>query len=127
MSKTLTCTFSVADWQESEQWQSSDNCVTKTAAIKYHYTGDIQGESQMQMVLMYYPNGEAHFTALEHIEADVDGKRGGLVLSHNGLHSEKVANGQCELVFSTGELEGLRGHGSYAADASEVTLVLEII
>lgn len=126
MNKTLTCRFSVADWQENEQWQQSDHCRMCTANIKYHYEGDITGESRAQMDILYYPNGDSHFVALEHIDAEIDGKRGGLVLQHTGTHSEKVASGRCELVFGTGELADLRGSGHYEATSSEVALVITL-
>ena len=123
MAATLHCRFSVAEWQESTLWQTEDGCVLASVKASYHYSGDISGPSRIQMELMYYPNGESHFVGLEHIEANIDGKCGGLVLRHHGTHSTHVASGDCEIVFSSGELEGMRGSAHYEATSQQVELV----
>ena len=126
MTATLHCSFSVAEWQENKLWQTGDGCSLATVDARYHYSGDIGGQSRIQMELMYYPSGESHFVGLEYIEAEIDGKQGGLVLRHTGTHNNHVASGDCELIYSSGELEGMRGNAHYEATSQQVELVLTL-
>jgi hypothetical protein len=122
----LRCHFDVIDWKEDKVWQADDGSSLSMVAAQYRYSGDINGDSRSNMELMYHANGASHFVALERIVASVDGKEGGLILRHSGIHENQAATGECEIVHATGELEGMRGAGNYRAESPTVELVLTL-
>jgi len=80
------------------------------------FTGDIEGEGQVEYLMMYLKDGSATFVGLERVVGRIGAKTGTFVLQRIGVFE----NGQAKESFSvipgsaTGELQGLRGHGSSA-------------
>jgi hypothetical protein len=80
------------------------------------FTGDIEGDGQVEYLMMYRNDGSATFVGLERIVGRVGGKAGTFVLQRIGIFE----NGQAKESYSvipgsgTGELQGLRGDGTSA-------------
>ncbi len=121
---TLRCQFEVLEWNETKQWKTEDGSQMANAQIKYQYRGDIEGQSQMEMLLMYYPDGSASFTAIEHVKGTVKGEPASFVMTHSGEHSEQGASGLCRIVRAADGSELLGLSGQYLATASTVDLAL---
>ncbi len=70
---------------------------------------------------------EGPYVGYEQVEATVDGKHGTFVLAASGSHTGAVARTDVTIVAGsgTGELAGISGSGSYAADAMQYTLTLD--
>jgi hypothetical protein len=67
------------------------------------------------------------YVGYEQVSATLAGRSGTFVLEERGEHTGGVARTEVRVVpdSGTGELAGLRGEGSYAADAMEYTLTLD--
>jgi hypothetical protein len=80
------------------------------------FTGDIEGEGQVEYLMMYRSDGSARFVGLERVVGRIGSKTGTFVLQRDGVFE----NGQAKESYSvipgsaTGELKGLRGNGSSA-------------
>ncbi|AJQ92977.1 DUF3224 domain-containing protein [Gynuella sunshinyii] len=127
MSEILHCHFDVIDWQENKIFQTEDGCSLARVEARYHYNKGIIGDSRLYMDLIYSIDGDSHFTGLEYIDAEINGKHGGLVLRHHGIHRANVASGLCELIIATGKLAGLQGTARYEASSMAVDLELTLI
>ncbi|MFQ3229962.1 DUF3224 domain-containing protein [Reinekea sp.] len=125
MTNQLNCTFSVVDWNE-QIIEEKEGYKTSQAHVTYLYQGDIVGESKAEFTLLYQPDETAVFTALEKIEGAFNGKPGTLILSHSGIH-DNAARGRCVIERGYGAMKGKAGLGQYIADASSVSLSLELI
>ena len=123
----LHCQFEVVDWNENKLWTTDDGSSASVVEARYQYSGDISGNSRINMQLIYHAQGDSDFVALEHISATIAGKQGGLILRHQGVHHEHAAQGLCEIVHATGALEGMLGQGEYRAESQKVGLILKVI
>ncbi|WP_428241482.1 DUF3224 domain-containing protein [Gynuella sp.] len=126
MSEVLHCHFNVIDWQENKIFQTEDDCRLARVDASYCYNKGIKGNSRLYMELIYVSDGDAHFTGLEYIDAEINGKHGGLVFRHHGIHHANVASGYCELIIANGELSGLHGTARYEASSQAVDLELTL-
>jgi hypothetical protein len=62
---------------------------------------------------------------VEHITGTVGGRRGGVVLMHDGEYADGVATAILRIVSGTGELTGATGSGKFRADPAG-TLLLDL-
>ncbi|MCW2496157.1 DUF3224 domain-containing protein [Jatrophihabitans sp.] len=104
------------------------------ATFTTEYRGGIEGTSICGLLIAYVEGDPAHpdslvgpYTGFEQVTGVLDGRSGTFVLAASGNHAGGVARTTVEVVegSGTGELAGLRGAGSYAADAMEYTLSLD--
>jgi hypothetical protein len=78
------------------------------------YSGDIQGEAQVEYLMMYRSDGSASFVGLERVDGRIGEKTGSFVLQRTGVFE----NGQAKESYfvvpgsATGNLHGLLGDGS---------------
>ena len=84
--------------------------VTKT------FTGDIEGEGQVEYLMMYRSDGSASFVGLERVVGRIAGKAGSFVLQRSGIFEGGVAKESYSVIpgSGTGELQGLSGEGTSA-------------
>ena len=84
--------------------------VTKT------YTGDIEGEGQVDYLMMYRSDGSATFVGLERVVGQVAGKTGSFVLQRTGIFEGGQAKESYSVIpgSGSGDLQGLRGEGTSA-------------
>ena len=114
MKQTANARFAIQSWDEKPYSEGPDLPKLTRATVKKAFTGDIEGEGQVEYLMMYRRDGSATFIGLERITASVGGKKGTFVLQRTGVFE----NGQAKESYSvvtgsaTGELRGLRGEGT---------------
>lgn len=114
MKKTANARFAITSWDEKPYSEGPDLPKLTRATVKKTFTGDIQGEGQVDYLMMYRGDGSATFIGLERITATVDGKSGTFVLQRTGVFEDGQAKESYFVVpgSATGALRGLRGEGT---------------
>ena len=116
MKKSANARFAIKSWDEKPYSEGQDLPRLTRASVMKTFTGDIEGEGQVEYLMMYRSDGSATFVGLERVVGRIAGKTGTFVLQRIGVFE----NGQAKESFSvitgsaTGELQGLRGDGSSA-------------
>jgi hypothetical protein len=94
--------------------------------VTKRYSGDIEGTSTTKWLMSYAPDKSATYVGIEHIAGTFGGRRGGLVLLHDGEYADGVATAAVRAVSGTGELVGSTGAGKFRADpAGSLSLDLD--
>src|SRR5512134_3969236 len=113
MKKSAKARFAIKSWDEKPYSEGQDRPRLTRASVIKTYTGDIEGEGQVEYLMMYRSDGSATFVGLERVVGRIDGRSGTFVLQRLG----EFENGQAKESYSvvggsaTGELLGLRGRG----------------
>jgi hypothetical protein len=116
MKKSAKARFAIRSWDEKPYSEGQDQPKLTRATVIKTYTGDIEGEAQVEYLMMYRRDGSATFVGLERVVGRIGGKTGTFVLQRTGIFE----NGQAKESYSvipgsaTEELQGLRGDGSSA-------------
>jgi Protein of unknown function (DUF3224) len=116
MKQSANARFAIKSWDEKPYSEGQDQPRLTRASVIKTFTGDIEGEGQVEYVMMYRSDGSATFVGLERVVGRIAGKTGTFVLQRIGVFE----NGQAKESYSvipgsaTGELQGLRGDGSSA-------------
>ena len=114
MKKTANARFAIKNWDEKPYSEGENQPKLTRASVKKSYTGDIEGESQVEYLMMYRSDGSATFVGLERVIGRIGDKTGTFVLQRTGVFD----GGQAKESFSviagsaTGDLQGLKGEGS---------------
>ncbi|MGH3678202.1 MAG: DUF3224 domain-containing protein [Mycobacterium sp.] len=126
MTAHLEARFEIANWDETPFEDGDDASKLTEALVSKRYTGDIEGTSMTKWLVAYEPDKTATYVGIEHITGTVGGKRGGLVLLHDGVFSDGVATATLRVVSGTDDLAGAAGTGKFRADpAGSITLDLD--
>jgi hypothetical protein len=126
MAAHIEAGFEIATWDETPFEDGDDASKLTEALVSKKYTGDVEGTSTTKWLLSYAPDKTATYVGIEHIKGTVGGKRGGLVLLHDGVFSDGVATATLRVVLGTDELAGATGGGKFRADpAGSLTLDLD--
>lgn len=117
MSKTLTGTFQITQWDEECHIVFEEGGKQCCAQIKQTYSGDIVGDSSLKYLMNYRTETTACFVGFEVIYATIDGKKGRIVLRHDGVYEQGVASSKFKVITEncTEELKGIHGGGSFAS------------
>ena len=116
MKKTANARFAIKSWDEKPCSEGQDMPRLTRASVTKTFTGDIEGDGQVEYLMMYRSDGSATFVGLERVVGRIGGRTGTFVLQRIGVFE----NGQAKESYSvipgsgTGELHGLRGDGSSA-------------
>jgi Protein of unknown function (DUF3224) len=116
MKKSANARFAIKSWDERPYSETQNQPKLTRASVMKTFTGDIEGEGQVEYVMMYRSDGSATFVGLERVVGRIGGKTGTFVLQRIGVFE----NGQAKESYSvipgsaTGELQGLRGDGRSA-------------
>ena len=117
MTRTAHARFAIKSWDEKPYSEGQDLPKLTRATVAKTFTGDIEGEGQVEYLMMYRSDGTATFVGLERIVGRIADKAGSFVLQRTGMFE----GGQAKEAYSviagsgTGELRGLRGEGTSAA------------
>lgn len=116
MTKTASARFAIKSWDEKPYSEGQDLPKLTRAGVTKAYTGDIEGEGQVEYLMMYRSDGSATFVGLERIIGRLDGKTGSFVLQRAGVFEGGQAKESYSVIpgSATGQLQGLRGDGSSA-------------
>ena len=114
MKQSANARFAIKSWDEHPFSEGQNLPRLTRASVMKTFTGDIEGEGQVEYLMMYRGDGSATFVGLERFVGRVGGRSGTFVLQRSGVFE----NGQAKESYSvvagsgTGELVGLRGNGN---------------
>lgn len=121
-------------WEESRVAETDGSHAVARAVFMTTYAGDIEGESTCALLIAYVDGDPEKpetlvgpYVGYEHVTGTLAGRSGTFVLAARGDHRAGIARTDVEVVqgSGTGELAGLRGTGSYAADAMTYTMTFD--
>lgn len=115
-----TSTFENRGWDEEPYHEADGRRLTKARA-RYAYDGDQRGDSTVEYLMAYAPDGDAHFVGLEHFTGTLGGRAGAFVVQHAGTWRGGAVRTTFEVVpgSGTGGLTGLRGGGTFESGHQE--------
>lgn len=113
MKKVATARFAIKSWDEKPYSEGPDMPKLTRASVTKSYTGDIEGEGQVEYLMMYRSDGSASFVGLERVVGRIAGKTGAFVLQRTGVFESGQAKESYSVIpgSTTGELRGLQGDG----------------
>ena len=108
--------FAIKNWEEQPYREEPNQPKLTRASVSKTLTGDIEGHSQVEYLMMYRADGSAAFVGLERVEGRLAGKTGGFVLQRTGVFEGGQAKETYVVIpgSATGELQGLVGEGTSA-------------
>jgi hypothetical protein len=112
MKKTANARFAIVKWDEKAYHEGPPRLTRAT--VSKTFTGDIEGESQVEYLMMYRGDGSATFVGLERITGRIGNKSGAFVFQRQGVFEGGQAKETYSVVAGsgTGELTSLRGEGT---------------
>ena len=116
MKQSANARFAIKSWDEKPYSEGEGLPKLTRASVIKTFTGDIEGEGQVEYVMMYRSDGSASFLGMERFVGRVGGKTGTFVLQRIGVFEDGQAKESYSVIpgSATGELLGLRGDGSTA-------------
>lgn len=114
MKHTANARFAITSWDEKPYSEGQGLPRLTRAAVRKTFTGDIEGESHVEYLMMYRPDGSATFVGLERVTGRVAGKSGSFVLQRIGAFEGGQAKESYSVIpdSGTGELRAMRGEGT---------------
>ncbi len=116
MKRTANARFAIKSWDEKPYSEGQNLPRLTRASVGKTYTGEIEGEAQVEYLMMYRGDGSATFVGLERFIGRVGGKTGTFVLQRTGIFEGGQAKESYSVIpgSATGELRGLEGDGKSA-------------
>jgi hypothetical protein len=116
MKQIANARFAIKSWDEKPYSEGDGLPKLTRASVTKTFTGDIEGEGQVEYLMMYRSDGSASFLGLERIAGRIGGKTGTFVLQRTGVFEDGQAKESYSIIHgsATGELLGLRADGSSA-------------
>lgn len=114
--KTADARFAITNWDEKAYSEGEDLPKMTRASVTKSFTGDIEGEGQVEYLMMYRSDGSAAFVGLERISGRIGDRTGTFVLQRTGVFEGGQAKESYSVVpgSATGDLLGLKGNGNSA-------------
>jgi hypothetical protein len=114
--KSANARFAIKSWDEKPYSEGPDQPKLTRASVAKTYTGEIEGNGQVEYLMMYRSDGSATFVGLEQIVGRLGGKSGSFVLQRTGVFESGQAKESYSIIpgSATGDLKGLVGEGSSA-------------
>lgn len=116
MKKRANARFAIKHWDEKPYSEGQDLPRLTRASVTKTFTGDIEGEGQVEYLMMYRSDGSATYVGLERVVGRVGGRTGTFVLQRIGVFESGLAKESYSVIpgSATGELRGLLGDGRSA-------------
>jgi hypothetical protein len=116
MKQTANARFAIKNWDEKPYSEGQGLPRLTRASVAKTFTGDIEGEGQVEYLMMYRSDGSATFVGLERVVGRIGGKTGTFVLQRTGIFEGGQARESYSVIpgSATGDLQGLVGDGSTA-------------
>jgi hypothetical protein len=113
---TANARFTIRSWDEKPYSEGEGLPKLTRARVAKTYTGDIDGEGEVEYLMMYRPDGTAVYVGIERVVGRLLGKTGTFVLQRTGVFESGEAKESYSVVpgSATGELAGLSGDGRSA-------------
>lgn len=114
--RTANARFAIKTWDEKPYSEGEGEPRLTRATVTKTYAGDIEGQAQVEYLMMYRSDGSATFVGLERVVGRIGDKTGTFVLQRIGTFESGLAKESYSVVpgSATGDLRGLRGDGSSA-------------
>lgn len=114
MKHTANARFAIKGWDEKPYSEGAGVPKLTRATVTRTYTGEIEGDSHSEYLMMYRNDGSAAFVGLERIAGRIGGKNGSFVLERTGVFEGGQAKERYTIISGsgTGELAGIRGEGT---------------
>ena len=121
MKNVASSRFAIKSWDEKPYSEGQDVPKLTRATVTKTFTGDIEGESHVEYLMMYRSDGSATFVGLERVVGRIVGKSGAFVLQRTGVFEGGQAKESYSVISgsATGELQGLQGDGVSAVGHGE--------
>jgi hypothetical protein len=109
--------FDVTSWNEETYEELGGGGKLTRAIVEQAFTGDILGDGAVQWLMSYRSDGTAHFVGLQRVRGTLGGRTGTFLVETLGEFDGAEAGGSWTVIAGsgTGDLEGLRGTGSFRA------------
>jgi hypothetical protein len=116
MKQTANARFAIKNWDEKAYSEGQDLPKLTRASVTKTFTGDIEGEGQVEYLMMYRGDGSAAFVGLERVIGRIGAKSGTFVLQRTGVFEGGQAQESYSVIpgSATGQLHGLRAEGRSA-------------
>jgi hypothetical protein len=116
MKHTANARFAIKSWDEKPYFEAPNQPKLTRASVTKTFTGDIEGEGDLEYLMAYRADGSATFVGLERVVGRLGAKTGSFVLQRIGVFEGGEARETYTVVAGsgTGELTGLRGEGKSA-------------
>ena len=116
MKKTAKARFAIQSWDEKPFSEGDGLPKLTRASVTKTFSGDIEGEGQVEYLMMYRSDGTATFVGLERIVGRIGGKAGTFVLQRTGIFENGQAKESYTVIpgSATGDLVGLEAEGNSA-------------
>jgi hypothetical protein len=110
VSTQATSTFTIDIW-DSEPYDERDGISLARTRVSKTFSGEIEGTSTAELLMVSAPEGSAAYVGFERIECRLAGRSGSFVLHHNATQSSVGQSATWSIVpdSGAGELKGLRG------------------
>ena len=126
MTRHVEARFEIGSWDETPFDDDEQASKLTEALVSKKYSGDVDGTSTTKWLMAYAPDKTATYVGIERIKGTVGGKRGTLVLLHDGAFTDGAATATLRVVSGTDELAQAAGSGKFRADpAGSITLDLD--
>ena len=127
MSKRATATFEIATWDEQPFGEVDGGPRLTRVTVTKSFHGDIEGEGALEYLMVHREDGSASFVGLERVIGRLGDRSGSFVLQHTGTFEGGTAKATCVVVLGsgTGDLDGLRGEASFAAQGRQAPITLD--
>ena len=114
--KTANARFAIKTWDEKPYSEAQGLPKLTRATVTKTFTGDLEGEGQVEYLMVYRDDGSASFVGLERVVGRLGGRTGSFVLQRTGVFEGGQAKESYVVVTgsATGELQGLSGEGRSA-------------
>ena len=81
---TMTNTYEIKSWDEEPYLELENSAKYSNAKLQKNYSGEFEGEGQLQYLMAYNESGAAYFTGIEHFKGQINGVKGYLSFAHKG-------------------------------------------
>ena len=126
MSRHIEARFEIVSWEETPFADGDETTKLTEALVVRRYEGGIEGTSTTKWLMAYAPDKSARYVGMEHINGTIGGRRGGLVLLHDGGFRDGAATAMLRVISGTDELSDASGGGRFRADpAGSIELDLD--
>ena len=117
MSTLANATFAIQSWDEKPYDEMEGGPKLSRASVVRAFTGDIEGESKAEYLMVYRSPEMATFVGTERFVGRVGDRTGSFVFVHRGTFENGVAKDTWVVVTGsgTGDLRGLRGEVHFAS------------
>ena len=108
-------TFQVTSWVEEKYGGPQGTARLVRVNSSRDFEGDIEGESEVEYVMIYSGDKPVSFTGFERVVGKIGEREGSFVLQVDGTYSGGNPSASWTIVSGTGtgELQHLRGEGTF--------------